>query len=82
MLATILFCFLFKNVKIKVYKTMILPVVLYGYKIWSLALSKEHRLRVFDNRVLRIFGPKRAEGVGGCRKLHNEELHNLYTSRS
>jgi hypothetical protein len=48
---------------------------------WSLTLREEHRLRVFENRVLRrIFGPKRDEMVGGCRKLHNVELHNLYFS--
>jgi hypothetical protein len=50
---------------------------------WSLILQEEHRLRVFENRVLRkIFGPKRNEVVGGWRKLHNEELHNLYCSPS
>jgi hypothetical protein len=48
---------------------------------WSLTLREEHRLRVFENRVLRrIFGPKRDEVTGGWRKLHNEELHNLYSS--
>jgi hypothetical protein len=50
-----------KNVKIKMYKTGILPVVLYGCETWSLALGEEHRLRVFENRVLKIFGPKREE---------------------
>jgi hypothetical protein len=50
---------------------------------WSLTLREEHRLRVFENRVFRgIFGPKRDEVTGGWRKLHNEELHNLYSSRS
>jgi hypothetical protein len=49
----------------------------------SLTLREEHGLRVFENRVLRrIFGPKRDEGIGGWKKLHNEELHNLYTSSS
>jgi hypothetical protein len=69
-----------KNVKIKMYKTMILPVVLYGCETWSLILREEHRLRVFENRVLRgIFGPKRVKmEVGGCRKLHNDELQNFY----
>jgi hypothetical protein len=60
-------------------------VVLYGYESWSLTLREEHRLRVrvFENRVLRrIFGPKRAEMVGGWRKMHNEGLHNLYSSPS
>jgi hypothetical protein len=53
------------------------PVVLYGCETWSLTLREKHRLRVFENRVLRgIFGPKRDEVIGGWRKLHNEELHN------
>jgi hypothetical protein len=64
-----------KNIKARIYKTIILPVVLYGFETWSLTLRKEHRLRVFENRVLRrIFGPKRDEETGGWRKLHNEEL--------
>jgi hypothetical protein len=51
-----------KNLKVKIYKTIILPVVLYGYKTWSHTLGKQHKLRVFENRVLRkIFGPKREE---------------------
>jgi hypothetical protein len=55
-----------RNVKIKTYKTMILPLVLYGCETWSLTLREEHRLRVFENRVLRrIFGPKRDEVTGG-----------------
>jgi hypothetical protein len=71
-----------KNLKIKIYKTLILPVVLYGCETWSLTLKEEHRLRVFENRVLtRIFGPKREED-GSWRKLHNDELHNLYSSRN
>jgi hypothetical protein len=57
--------------------TIILPVVLYGCKTSSLTLREKHRLRVFENRVLRIFGPKRDEVTGGWRKLHNEELQNL-----
>jgi hypothetical protein len=58
-------------------------VVLYGYETLSLTLREEHRLRVFENRVLgRIFGPKRDEVTGGWRKLHNEELHGLYSSPS
>jgi hypothetical protein len=69
------------NVKVNIYKTIILPVVLYGCETWSLTLRKEHRLRMFENRVLRrIFGPKRDELTGEWRKLHNEELHNLYSS--
>jgi hypothetical protein len=70
-------------VKIKIYKTIILPVVLYECETWSLTLREEHRLRVFENRVLsRIFGTKRDEVSGGWRKLHNEELHGLYSSPS
>jgi hypothetical protein len=70
-----------RNVKVKIYKTIILPVVLYGCETWSLTLRKEHRLRVFENGVLRrIFGPKRDEVTGECRKLHSGELHNLYSS--
>jgi hypothetical protein len=62
------------------YKTIILPTVLYGCETWSFTI-KEHRLRVFENRVLRrIFGPKREEVARGSRRLHNEELHNLYAS--
>jgi hypothetical protein len=62
------------------YKTIILPVVLYGCETWSLTLREEHhRLRVFENRVLRIFGPKREED-GSWRKLHNDDLHSLYSS--
>jgi hypothetical protein len=59
------------------------PVVLYGFQIWSLILREERRLRATENRVLRrIFGSKRDEATGSCRKLHNEELHNLNTSPS
>jgi hypothetical protein len=69
-----------KNLKIKMYKTVILPVVLYGRKTWYLILGEEHRLRLFENRVLRrIFGPKREED-GSWRILHNDELHSLYSS--
>jgi hypothetical protein len=65
------------------YKVITLPVVLYGCETWSLTLSMEHRLRVFENRVLeRIFGPTRDEVTGGWRKLHNEELRDLYSSPS
>ena len=64
-----------KNLKFKIYRTIILPVVLYGYETWSLTLREEHRLRVFENRVLRrIFDPKRDGVTGEWRKLHNEEL--------
>jgi hypothetical protein len=69
-----------KNLKIKTYKTVIFPVVLCGCETWSLTLREEHRLRVFGNRVLRrIFGSKREED-GSWRKLHNDELHSLYSS--
>jgi hypothetical protein len=69
-----------KNLKIKIYKTVILPVVLYGCETLSLTLGEDHRLRVFENRVLRrIFVPKREED-GSWRKLHNDELHSLYSS--
>jgi hypothetical protein len=58
-------------------------VVPYRCETWALTLREEHRLRVFENRLLRrIFGPKRDEMVGGWRKVHNEELHNLYSSPS
>jgi hypothetical protein len=68
---------------IRIYKTIMLPVVLYGCETWPLTLREEHRLRVFENRVLRrIFGQKRDEVTGEWRKLHNEELHNLYSSSS
>jgi hypothetical protein len=72
-----------KDIKIRIYQTIILPVVLYGCETWPLTLREEHRLKVFDNRVLRrVFGPKRDEVTGDWRKLHNEELHNLYLSPS
>jgi hypothetical protein len=69
-----------RNVKVKIYRIIILPIVLYGCETWSLTLTEEHRLRVFENSVLRIFGPKRDEVTGEWKKLHNEELHNLYSS--
>jgi len=63
-----------KNLKIKKYKTIILPVVLYGCETWSLTSREECKLRVFENRILRrILGPKR-DGNGERRRLHNEEL--------
>ena len=62
-------------------RTIIFPVVLYGCETWSLTLREEHRLRVFENRVLRrIFGPKRDEITEEWRKLHNEELTDRYSS--
>jgi hypothetical protein len=70
-----------KNIKIKIYKTIILPVVLYGSEIWSLTLRGEHSLRAFENRVLRrIFEPERDEVTGDWRNLHSEEQHSLYSS--
>jgi hypothetical protein len=63
-----------KIVKIIMYKTVIFPVVMYVCETWSLTLREERRLRVFKNRVLRIFRPKRDEVIGGWRKLYNEEL--------
>jgi hypothetical protein len=66
---------------VKIYKTIILPFVLYECETWSLTLREERRLRVFENRVLRrIFGPKRDEVMGQWGKLHNGEPHNLYSS--
>ena len=68
-----------KNFNIKIYRTIILPVVLYGCETWSLTLREERRLRVFENRVLRrIFGPKRDKVTGGWRKLQNEEINDRY----
>jgi hypothetical protein len=70
-----------RNVNIKIYKTIILPVGLYECETWSPTLKKEHRLGVFENRVLRrIFGPKKDEVMGQWRKLHSGELPNLYLS--
>jgi hypothetical protein len=75
-------CLLSRNVKVKIYKPIILPVVLYGCETWSLRLRKENRLRVFDNQVpRRMFGPSKDEVTGEWRKLHNEELHILYSTQ-
>jgi hypothetical protein len=63
-----------KNTQNTVYRTVNLPVVLCGCETWSLKLREERRLRVFENRVLRIFGPRRDEVTGEWRKLHNKEL--------
>ena len=69
-----------KNLKIEIYKTIILPVLIYGCETWSLPLREEHRLRIFENRILgRIVDPKRDEN-GKRRWLHNMELHSLYRS--
>jgi hypothetical protein len=73
-------CLISRNLKIKIYKIVILPVVLYECETWSLTLREEHRLRVFENRMLReILGPKREED-GSWRKLRNDKLHNLYST--
>jgi len=70
-----------KNLMIKIFRTIILPVVLYGCETWLLTLREESKLRVFENRVLRrIFGPKRDEVTVEWRKIHNEELNDLYSS--
>jgi len=70
-----------KNLKIKIYRTIILLVVLYGCETWSLTLREERKLRVFENLMLRrIFGPRRDEVMGEWRRLHNEKLNDLYSS--
>jgi len=74
------FRLLSKKLKIKIYRTIILPVVLYECETWSQTLREERRLRVFENRVLKkVFGPKRDEVTGEWRKLHKEELNHLYS---
>ena len=70
-----------KTLKIKIYRAIILPVVLYGCETWSMTLREERKLRVFENMVLRrIFGARRYEVTGEWRRLHNEELNDLYSS--
>ena len=70
-----------KHVKIKIYRTIILPVVLNGCETWSLTLREERKLRVFENMVSRrIFGPRNDDVTGEWRRLHNEELNDLYSS--
>jgi hypothetical protein len=70
-----------ENLKIKMYRNIILPVVLYGCETWSLTMREECRMSIFENRVLRrIFGPKRDEVTGEWRRLHNEELYAVYSS--
>ena len=69
-----------KKLKVNTYKTIILPVVLYGCETWSFTLREEHRLRLFENKILRkIFGAKKDEIIGEWRKLENAELHALYS---
>jgi hypothetical protein len=71
------------HIKIRIYKTIILSVVMYGCETWPLTLREEHRRRVFENRVLRrIFEPRRNQVTGEWRKLHNEDLHDLHSSPS
>jgi hypothetical protein len=70
-----------RNIRVKIYKTMILRLALCGCETWFLTLKEGHRVRVFENRVLRrIFGPRRDEVTGEWRKLHNADLHILYYS--
>ena len=70
-----------KNLKIQIYRNIILPIVLYGCETWSLTLREERKLRVFGNMVLRrIFGPRRDKVTGEWRRFHNEELNDLYSS--
>jgi len=72
-----------KYIKIEIYRTIILPAVLYGCELWSVTLREERRLRVYENRVLRrIFGCKSDEVTRNRKKLHNEELNDLYSSSS
>ena len=69
-----------KYIKIKTYRIIIMPVVLYGYETWSLTVKEERRLKVFENMVLRrIFGPNRDEVSGECGKIRNEKLNYLYS---
>ena len=70
-----------KNLKIKIFRTIISSVVLYGCEAWSLTFREERKLRMFENTVLRrIFGPRRDEVTGEWKRLHNEELNDLYSS--
>jgi len=68
------------NRNFKLQEGIILPVVLYGHEIWSLTLRDEHRLGLFEEMVMRIFGPKREKMVRGWRRLHSEELLSFYAS--
>jgi hypothetical protein len=70
-------------VKVRIYKPISLTLVLYGCETWSLTVREEHKLKVFENRVLRrIFGPRRDGVMGGWIKLHNKKLHDMYSSPS
>jgi hypothetical protein len=76
----LVFSLLSKNIKIEIHRNIILPVVLYGCETWSLTLTEERKLRVFENKVLRrLFGPKRDEVTGEWRKLRSEKLNDLLT---
>ena len=73
--------FAIQNLKNKKYRYIILSVVFYGCENWSITMRVERRLRAFENRVLRrIFGPKREEVIREWRRLHNEELNDLFSS--
>jgi hypothetical protein len=70
-----------KNIEIKIYRTIFLPLCFNACETWSLKLREEHRLRVFESKIQRrIFGPKRNDVRGDWRKLHNEEINDLYSS--
>jgi hypothetical protein len=71
---------LITKVKIRTYKTIILPIVLYGCETWCHTSKKEHGMKVLEKKMLRISGPKKYDMIRGWRKLHNKELHNLYAS--
>ena len=78
-----IFCLLgcYPKIKVKIYRTIILPVVLYGCETWSLTLREERNPRVFEDMVLRIlFGPRRDGVTGKWRRLHNDEPNDLYSS--
>ena len=78
---TFVFQFAIQKLKIKIYRTIILPAVLYGCETWLLTLREEHRLKVLENRALRrIFVPKKDEVIKEWRKLQNEEFNALYAS--
>ena len=73
--------FAIQNLMIKIYRNIILSVVVYGYETWSITLREERRLRAFENRVVRrIFGPERDKVTRDWRKLHNKELNDVYSS--
>jgi hypothetical protein len=70
-----------KNTRTKIYRTVILLAVFYECETWSLTLREDRKLRVFENRVLReLFGPKRDDVAGDWRRLHNQELDDMYFS--